>query len=180
MLYLKYGRAAARLGDAGEARRAITAAGEAAEREHRDELAEIGGDFDLSRASRHYLAGSALIEIPGGGDSAAAELEQAASLYAAGPGPGETHAYTMEALARTELATARLRAGQLEAAVAAAEPVLALPAGKRIPSLSQRLGRVRAELASPRYQGSADAAGLDERIEVFLSDTVAGDRPAAP
>jgi len=174
MLHLKYGRASARLGDAGEARRAITAAGEAAEREHQDEMTEIGGDFDLSRASRHYLAGSALIEIPGAGDSAAAELEQAAGLYAAGPGPGETHGYTMEALARTELATARLRRGQMEGAVAAAEPVLALPASKRIPSLSQRLGRVRAELAHPRYQGSADAAGLDERIEAFLSDTVSG------
>jgi hypothetical protein len=35
--------------DVGEARRAITAASEAAERQHQDELAEIGGDFDLSR-----------------------------------------------------------------------------------------------------------------------------------
>jgi hypothetical protein len=179
MLHLKYGRAAARLGDAAEARRAIAAASEAAGSEYRDDLVEIGGDFDLSRASQHYLAGSALIEIPGAEDSAAGELGHATDLYAAGPDPGETHGYTMEALARIELATARLRAGHLDGAVAAAEPVLALPSAKRITSMSQRLGRVRAELASPGYRGSAEASSLDERIEAFLSDTITGSFPTA-
>lgn len=175
MLHLKYGRAAARLGDAATARRAIAAANEAAEREYRDELVEIGGDFDLSRASKHYLAGSALIEIRGAGDSAVAELESATDLYAAGPGPGEMHGYTMEALARVELATARLLAGQLDGAIAAAEPVLALPSSKRITSLSRRLDRVRAELASPPYLGSPQASELDERIEGFTHETIVAD-----
>ena len=180
MLHLKYGRAAARLGDVGAARRAITDANEAAGHEYRDELIEIGGDFDLSRASLHYLAGSALIEIPGAEDSAAVELERATDLYAAGPGPGEIHGYTMEALAHVELATARLRAGQLDGAVAAAEPVLTLPSGKRIKSLSRRFDRVRMELARPRYQDSAQARELDEQIEEFCRETIAGDLHSLP
>jgi hypothetical protein len=183
MLHLKHGRASARLGDAEAARQALADAEEIAGHEWRDDLTEIGGDFDLSRASGHYLAGSALIEIPGAEDSAAAELESATSLYAAGPRPGEVFGYTMEALARIELATARLRARQLDGAVAAMAPVLALPSAKRIASLSQRMGRVRAELARPHYQGSAQARDLDEQVEEFGSDTIVGalhDLPASP
>jgi hypothetical protein len=174
MLHLKGGRASALLGDAEAAHRAIASAREIVEHETRDDLAEIGGDFDLSRASGHYLAGSALIEIPGAEDSAAAELESATSLYAAGPRPGEVYGYTMEALARIDLATVRLRARQLDGAIAALAPVLTLPSAKRIASLSLRLRRVRAELARPRYHGSAQASQLDERIEDFCGDTIVG------
>ena len=54
---------------------------------------------------------------------------------------------------------------------------------KRIASLSQRLGRVRAELARPHYQGSAQARELDEQVEDFGGDTIVGalhDLPASP
>jgi len=57
-IHLKHGRAAARLGDADTARRAIADAGDAREREHQDDLLAIGGEFNFSRASQHYLAGS--------------------------------------------------------------------------------------------------------------------------
>lgn len=173
LLHLKHARMSARLGDPDTARRALAAASDAREREYHDELMEIGGEFDLSRASQHYLAGSALIEIPGAHNDAAAELDLAAELYAAGPGPGETHGYTMEALARIDLATARLRAGELDAAAAAAGTVLSLPPGKRVITLPQRFDQVRTELAHPRYQGSAQARDLDERIEDFTRDTIA-------
>jgi hypothetical protein len=182
MLHLKSGRASARLGDAEAARRALADAEEITEHEWRDDLVEIGGDFDLSRASHHYLAGSALMEIPGAEDNAARELESATNLYAAGPRPGEVYGYTMEALARIELASARLRARQLDGAIAAIAPVLALPSAKRIASLSQRLGSVRAELARSHYQGSAQARELDEQVEDFGHDTIVGalhDLPAS-
>jgi len=86
----------------------------------------------------------------------------------------------MEALARIELATARLRARQLDGAVAAMAPVLALPSAKRIASLSQRMGRVRAELARPHYHGSAQARELDEQVEEFGRDTIVGVLSALP
>jgi len=63
--HLMHGRAMAKLGDPDAARRAITAAAEAREPDYHDDLLEIGGEFDLSQASQHYLGGAALIEIPG-------------------------------------------------------------------------------------------------------------------
>jgi hypothetical protein len=179
-LYLQYGRSAARLGDPSTARRAIASAGEAMEREHRDELLEIGGEFRLSRATLHYLAGSAIVEIPQALTEATGELERAAELYTAGPEPGEDHGYGCEALAHVDLATALLRADQLETAAAALAPVLSFPSGKRIDPLPQRLGRVRAELARPFYQGSLQAQELDERIELFSRETIAGDLHSLP
>jgi transcriptional regulator with XRE-family HTH domain len=171
-LHLQHGRAAARLGDAATARRALASAAEARERAHQDELLEIGGEFRLSRASHHYLAGAAVIELPAATTETITELEQATELYAAGPEPGEDHGFGMVALAHIDLATARFRADNLDAAALALAPVLALPNGKRIKNLPERLGRVRAELAAPRYQGSAQARELDEAIEEFTRDTI--------
>ncbi|MDQ2877106.1 MAG: hypothetical protein M3Y33_20790, partial [Actinomycetota bacterium] len=171
-LHLKYGLAAARLGDARAARRAIDAASEARGREHSDELLDIGGNFSFSRAAQHYYAGFALLDIPQADAEAITQLQRAADLYARGPQPGEYHSYQLEAQARIDLATACLRAGQLDAAVAAAQPVLALPPGKRVRTLPERFRSVRAELASPRYQGSPAARDLDAQIEEFCSETI--------
>jgi hypothetical protein len=174
-LHLMYGRASARLGDATAARRAIATASEAREHGHHDELLEIGGEFRVSRATQHYHAGFALIEIPDAEAEAASELERAIDLYAAGPDPGEDHSQFSEMLARANLSTARLRAGQIDAAIAAVEPVLTLPSAKRIDLLPQCLAAVRTELARRRYQGSPQARELDERIEDFGRETIVGD-----
>jgi hypothetical protein len=171
-LHLKYGRAVAGLGDADSARQAITEAGEARESEYRDDLTEIGGEFDLSAASQRYLTGSVLVEIPAAASDAATELERATELYAAGPGSDETHGYGMEALARINLAEARLRAGAIEAASDALGAVFSLPIGKRIDPIPQRLGRVRAELAQPIFRGSQQARELGERIEEFGREAI--------
>ena len=55
----------------------------------------------------------------------------------------------MEALARVNLAEARLRTDGIEAATHALAPVLSLPAGKRIDSIPRRLSRVQARTACP-------------------------------
>jgi hypothetical protein len=170
-LHLKYARAAARLGEADSARQAITAAHDAHDREYSDDLLEIGGEFRLSRASEHSLAGSALIEIPGAERDAAAELERATELYEARE-PGEAYRYTLEARARIDLGTARLRAGALDAAVVAVEPVLSLPVSKRTLELPQRMAAVRAELAHSMFRSSSLARDLDERIEEFGRETI--------
>lgn len=172
-LHLKYAQAAARLGDANDARRAITAAHDAREQEYRDDLLEIGGEFMISHATHHYFAAVALAEIDGAEQEVAGELEQAASLYAAGPGPGEQHWFGAKALTSVDLAAVRLRVGGLDGAVAVLEPVLSLPPSQRFAALSVRLARVRAELARARYRGSAQVRVLDERIEEFTRDTIA-------
>jgi hypothetical protein len=179
-LHLQYGRAAARLGDATAARSAVVSANEAREREHSDELLEIGGEFSFSRATQHFMAGAAMVELPQAENDAIRELESATALYAAGPGPGEQYGHGCVTIAHVDLATSRLRAGQLEAAAAALEPALSVPRGLRISGIPQRLTRVRAELAHHRYQGSPQATDLDERIEVFSRDTIVDDLHELP
>src|SRR6266566_4151290 len=184
-LHLFGGLAAARRGDVAGARQAIAAARDARDRAHHDELLEIGGEFGFSRATQAYYAGFVLAEAARGkeprgkeprgkeprgkerSDEAAAELDAAVGLYAAGPGPGEQHSRRCRMLAHTDLAIARLRAGALDAAIAALEPVLALPPGERTAVQGRRLSVTRAELAQPAYRGSARARALDEQLAAF-------------
>jgi hypothetical protein len=139
-----------------------------------------GGVAGFSRASQHYFAGSAVVEIPDGETDAIAELEHAIDLYVAGPEPGEDHSAHCQMIAHVDLATANLRAGQLDAAVVATESVLALPPSRRIAGLPQRFDRARAELASARYQGSPTATDLDERIEEFCRGTIVASSHSLP
>lgn len=172
-LHLKLARASAALGDTDSARRAVADAHHARERDHRDELLEIGGEFAVSTATHHYFAGAALSEISGAEPGAATEIEQAVALYAAGPGLGEQHYFGARALASIDLAAVRLRAGALDAAVAAIAPVLALPPAQRIPSLGSRMRLVQRELAAPVFRGSTQASELSGRIEEFGRDSTA-------
>jgi len=172
LLQLDYGVASARLGDAGQARRAVALASDAREQERPDDLLAIGGEFGLSRASQHYYAGRALLSIPHGETDAITELELAEQRYAAGPEPGEDHSRHCEMLARAGLATARLRAGALDAAVTALEPVLALSPANRTAKLVGELTIVRGELAAPIFQGSPQARDLGERIEEFGRESI--------
>jgi hypothetical protein len=169
-LHLLAGLAQARQGDLAGARQAIVAARDVREREHHDELLEIGGEFGFSRATQFYYAGFVLAQAraqaPAG--EAAAELEDAIGLYAAGPEPGEQHSRRCQMLAHTDLAIVRLRAGALDAATAALEPVLALPPGERTAVQSQRLAVIRAELDHSVYRGSAPARRLDEQVAAFV------------
>ena len=77
-LHLFAGLACARLGDAASARASIAAARDARDREHRDELVEIGGEFGFSRATQSYYAGFILSEL-----SEAASAVQSAAVQSA-------------------------------------------------------------------------------------------------
>ena len=179
-LHLKYGRAAARLGDVDVARRAIGQARDARDQRNEDDLLQLGGEFGFSRASQHYLAGSTFLEITAAERDAIAELELATELYEAGPEEGEDHSFELRMLAQIELAVARLRVGELDGAQPALRPVLALPPGKRIDPFPQRLETVRVELARPRYHGSPQASDLAAEIEDFSRDTIVGALSALP
>jgi hypothetical protein len=170
-LHIRYGRAAARMGDVAGARRSIEAARRAHELNYDDDLTAIGGEFDLSRASAQYLIGSVLIDIPGASAEAVAQLDRAVELYAIGPGPLETHGYGTAALASISLAEAWLGAGTLDAAAAALVRVLDLPPSRRIDPIPQGLARVRAGLAAGAYRGSPLARELAEQIDAFGSES---------
>lgn len=180
LAHLVYGQAAARLGDADTARGAITAATEARERGQTDALTQLGGEFTFSRASQHFYAGATIVQIPGAEPDAINELERAAELYAVGPEPDEDHSDQCRILAHIDLATAQLRAGRLDAALLSVEPVLALSTGLRTEFVSQRLTAVRNELAHQQYRNSRQASDVDERIEEFCRETIAGDLHSLP
>ncbi|GAA4145745.1 hypothetical protein GCM10022416_37710 [Actinomadura keratinilytica] len=170
--HLLYAQAAAKLGDVSGAKRAIEAARDAAERPHRDEIHDdIGGQFACPPAKRAYLAGNTLVAERGNERDTIAELTRAADLFAAEP--EAVRSYGCEAINHVNLALAQVRDGQLDAVDLS--KVFELPIAKRIEALPKALTNVRAELAQPRYRGSAAAAELDERIEAFGRESIIED-----
>jgi tetratricopeptide (TPR) repeat protein len=171
-LHLEHARALAKLGERDAARQEVELAHAAWEDRHPDDLAEIGGEeFALSQAATFSMAGGALAESSHGRE-AAGELERAISLYEEGPLPGEHHGVAGKALAGADLAVIRLQSGALDAAVAALIPVLALPSGQRLATLTVRLGLVRRELAAPVFRDSKQARDLGDQIEEFGREAI--------
>jgi hypothetical protein len=171
-LYLNHARAAGKLGHSDTARQAVAKAHEARDRQYSDDLLEIGGEFAVSLATHHALAGAALADIEGAERDAATELERSASLYNQGPGPGEQHWFGGKPLADIDLAVVRLRSGALDAAGAALGAVLALPTDQRIADITARLAEVRRELTATLFRGSPQARDLGDRIEEFGREAV--------
>ena len=106
---------------------AISQGRDAREREHTDDMLEIGGEFTISLASHMRDIGTALTDIEGADQEATAELERAVAAYEAGPGPAEQHWFAGRPLASIDLASIQLRSGALDAAAATLAPVLLLP-----------------------------------------------------
>ena len=179
-LHLNHARAAASMADIDTARQAVRNAHEARERDYTDDLLEMGGEYAVSRATHHYLAGSALARMGGTQDQAADELERAMSLYDQGPGDGEQHWFGGKPLAGIDLAVVRLRSGALDGAVPALEPVLSIPPSQRIADFTMQLGAVREELAAPIFRGSIRARQLGEQIEDFGRATIVADLHSLP
>jgi hypothetical protein len=170
-----HAHAAARLGDLDMARQSVGLADDARDVDYHDDLTEIGGDFGITRATNQSLAGRALTIISGAERDAAAKLEEAIGLYDAGPDEGEEFWFAGKPLAGINLAVVRLRSGALDAAAAALEPALILPAEQRISDITGRLDDVRRELAAPIFQGSPQARALGEQIEAFGREAVTAD-----
>src|SRR5262249_7730721 len=128
--------------------------------------------FVISWATYHAQAGYGITNASGAERDAAAKLEQAISLYDAGPDDDEEFWFAGKPLAGVGLAVVRLRSGALDAAAAALEPTLALPPEQRISDITGPLAGVRRELAAPVFHGSPQARDLGEQIEVFSSEAV--------
>jgi hypothetical protein len=154
-LHLLGAEAAAKLGDTDAARHAITAAHEAREREQHNELLDIGGEFGLSRASRHYLVGSTLIELPDATTDAIGELQQATTLYTTGPEPREWHSFRIPRPGPHRPRHGQLRAGNLDAAAVTLEPALSPPADQRVDGTSEDGGREELPESAPTRRSNS-------------------------
>jgi len=182
LLHVLHARAAARLGDADAARQAVRDGREARDRhrDYTDDLLEMGGQFAISRATHHALAGAALTAVAGTESEAAYELDRAIELYDEGPGEHEEYWFAGKPLAGIGLAVTRLRSGALDAAAADLQPVFSVPPAQRITALTTQLAAARTELAAPIFRGSAQARALGERIEEFGRETIVTELHSLP
>jgi hypothetical protein len=128
-------RAWARLGNGAASRDAIARASEMREQLTRSDLDELGGICYFSRPRQLYYASDAGAAMPGQDESGLCEETEAfavSAIAAYEEAPDMEKSFGDEAGSRTDLAIARARAGDLEGAREAMQPVLDLPVSLRI------------------------------------------------
>ncbi|MFF0490779.1 helix-turn-helix domain-containing protein [Nocardia sp. NPDC004068] len=137
-------RCAARLGRAEEARAAVGRALAAAEQAGTtDDVTEFGGVLRFSTTKAAYYAGSAF-RLIGDHDEAERWADEAITAYRCGP--SHERSYGDEALARMDVAIARISRGAVDGASEILGPVLALPPGQRIRPVLEGMRQVDAHL----------------------------------
>lgn len=157
-------RALARLGEHGAAVVAIDRAQRARDDTGPDDdLAAFGGILTFPLAKQLYYAGGVLT-LAGHSDAERLALD-AIDMYETGP--VEQRSYGDEALARVDVATARLARGDLDGVRDALGLVLDMPAEQRIRQLCDGLERLRSGLLMPRLRDSPLCIELAATIDDF-------------
>ncbi len=156
--------AAALLGDAGRAREALARAERAAESVTPDSGLSAWS-FPLTRQA--VFAQSVAAQL---GDADA--VLQAASVADAAWSAGAPKVPANWAQIRLSAGMAHLLKGSLDGAAAEAEPVLALPPGMRVATVTAYTERLRRRLGHPRYNGAAGVRELGERLVQFNADAL--------
>src|SRR3712207_5888033 len=87
-------------------------------------------------------------------------------------GPAEHRSYGDEALARVDLTTARPTLDDLDGALEALPPVLALPPERRIEQLAVSFGRMRSTLALPIYARASIARKIAQDVDQYQAQSV--------
>ena len=130
-------RALAAHGEGTAAAAAMTAAGNAREDEHWDDLHDgVGGEFTFDEAKLRYYQALTLADS---GDPVQAEHAASVAVHLYQAVPARVRSYGCEALARVQLARARLMAGKLDDAADALAGMLSLDPQMRIGSLGDHL-----------------------------------------
>jgi hypothetical protein len=157
-------RCAARLGVAPAARAAIQRATTAAEQcGEPDDVTAFGGVLRFPFAKASYYAGSTYRLI---GDYPEAERWAGDAIDAYAAGPSNERSYGDEALARVDIAIARIEQHAVEGASEVLAPVLALPPGQRIHPVIEGMRQVDSHLAATHLR-SPIVAALREQIAAF-------------
>lgn len=153
-------RAAARQGDRRQALAALKAMHIAQEETPtEDELTQLGGILTFPRAKQDYYTGTVYSLL---GDHQRAEYHATAALQQYSAGPAEERSYGDEALARTDLITARLAQGDFESAGRLLQRIITLPPELRIRQLSTGIHRVQRILQQPALRSAPAARRLAE------------------
>ncbi len=169
-LYSMSARALASTADAPRAREAQLQAEDAREHAKAGDLYdELGGEFAFAEAKQHYYAAVTRVGL---GDAHEAETAATTAIRLYEAAPRRDRSYGCEALARSQLALARLMSGELEGAEEALEPIFRLPPSQRINSLTGYLDAGRDLLRQPTFHGSPKATELSERLALFCINGV--------
>jgi hypothetical protein len=161
-------RAWAKLQNADAARAAIQRADEAWSSIQTDELDELGGLATFSRSRQLYYAADALAWLPTEAESAERYATQAVDAYA--DQSSQDYAFGDQAGSHSDLAIARVSRGELEGALEAMAPVLALPSDMRIGGIIKSAQHVHAALLSSPLAGASRE--FQEQIENFTRTPV--------
>jgi DNA-binding XRE family transcriptional regulator len=170
-LHAVHARALAAHGEHVHAAAAMKSAGMARAEEPWDELHDgVGGEFAFDEAKLWYYRAltRADAEDPARAEHAAVV---AISLYQAVP--ARSRSYGCEALARVQLARARLMVGKLDEAVDALGGMLSLDPQMRIGSLNEHLKLCRELLCIPAFRGSSTARQLEQQLAAFSGASAA-------
>lgn len=169
-LYSIAARALAHTAADEDARHALACAERAHEEVHPRGLhSELGGEFTFSKAKQHYYAAVTRASL---GDAQQAEHAATLAIRLYEEAPWQDRSYGCEALARLQLALARLMSGELDGAIEALQPVLTLAPDQRINSLTGYLDTGRKLLRGARFQGSPTAMELEKRLALFCTTGV--------
>lgn len=151
-------RAAARIGDRSTALAALDELQRAREqRTASDGLTRFGGLLTFPEAKQEYYIGGTYALL---GDHHEAEKHATAAIELYEGGPREQRSYGDEALARLDIVTARIAAGEIEGAGEQLQPILELPEDRRIRQIGDAMQGVARLLEDPRLARSRIAREL--------------------
>jgi tetratricopeptide (TPR) repeat protein len=169
-------RAAARTADHARALAAVRRLQDVADdhSETHDDVTALGGVLSFPLAKQQFYLGSTYGLL---GDHDAAERHALAAIEAYEAGPSTDRSYGDEALARVDLANARLAVHDVGGAQDALAPVLSLPRDRRIRQLDAAIGRTRAILEQPPL---ARARAGQELLVSITDEYEAHAAPPAP
>jgi transcriptional regulator with XRE-family HTH domain len=157
------------------ARAALEAAASATSSQEPDTLHNgIAGEFAFDEAKLRYYDSLVLVAA---GHPAQAEAAAASAVGMYEAVPGRSRSYGCLALARVQLATARLMNGKLEEAAEAIQGLMALDPSRRISSLHHHLAGSKDLLRGSAYRNSHTARQLEQQLRVF---TTTGNAVALP
>lgn len=128
------------------------------------DLDAIGGILTFTEPKRLSFCADPFLSF---GQPGRAEQHAQAAIAGYLAGPTEQCSYGDVALARATTALARLADGHLDGVEEALRPILDLPQTMRITPLKDPLERLVTALKQPRYQKSAEAARIRDRITEF-------------
>jgi hypothetical protein len=157
-------RAWAALGHTDLTRAALNAARDSRETVTSDDLDEIGGMMSFALPEQLGIVAGTAAWLPDPAEAERAAYEAVSVLEAADPANSSVNS---TAIARADLALARVRRRDLDGARAALRPILHLPQERRVLPIRASVQRLHHALANPVFDGSRAAHDAIAEIEAF-------------